>query len=352
MNYSRRRSAALAAVAEEVDSVLVTKLVNVRYLSGFSGSAGALLLRRDGSVVLATDGRYRHQASVQSPDVDLIVTRTPAPDLVSAAGSATIGIERHHVTLAAHDVLVDAAGGARLVGVGEIVEGLRTTKDEEEVAAVSKACAATDHAFSAVLGRLRPGVSERDVAWALLQAMREAGAEDAAFDTIVAFGPNSAIPHHRPTDRVLERGDLVKLDFGARVDGYHADMTRTVVCGPPADWQRELHAQIADVQQQCRAATLVGASPQELDALARRLIAEQGHELVHGLGHGVGLEIHEQPFLSPAPSAAVLREGTLVTVEPGIYLPGRGGVRIEDAVVVREDTAVPLTASRRDLVEI
>src|SRR5207302_1790359 len=151
------------------------------------------------------------------------------------------------------------------------------------------------------------------------------------------------------TDRPLQPGDLVKLDFGAKVDGYHADMTRTVVLGAAQDWQRELHAQVMEVQQRCRAAAVVGASPVELDQLAQHLVSETGHALVHGLGHGVGLEIHEQPFLVPGSPAARLDDRVPVTVEPGIYLPGKGGVRIEDTVLVGADGAAPLTTSTREL---
>ena len=349
-----RRSDVLARIGLDVDAVLLTKLVNVRYLTGFTGSNGALLLRRDGASVLATDGRYQEQARAQAPDVELIDTRMLGPDLVSAAvraGGRRVAIERHHVTLAAYDLLLAAADGAELVGAGEVVEGLRVRKDDEEIAALQQACAITDRAFAAVLEHLRPGITEREVAWQLLSAMRADGAESAAFETIVAFGPHSAIPHHRPTDRVLERGDLVKLDFGARAGGYHSDMTRTVVCGPAAEWQRELHAQVLEVQQQCSAATVVGAVPVELDRLARRLIAGHGNDLVHGLGHGVGLEVHEQPFLGPLSGAARLEDRVPVTVEPGIYLPGRGGVRIEDTVLVGPQGAHPLTTSPRDLIE-
>jgi len=349
-----RRQAVLAEHGADVDALLVTKLVNVRYLTGFTGSNGALLLRRDGAALLATDGRYQEQARAQAPDLELVITRTLGPDLVTAAvraGDRRLAIERHHVTLAAHDVLLAAADGAQLLGAGQVVERLRVRKDDEEIAALQQACAITDRAFAAVLDQLTPGVTEREVAWRLLSAMRADGAESAAFETIVAFGPHSAIPHHRPTDRELARGDLVKLDFGARAGGYHADMTRTVVCGPAADWQRELHAQVFEVQQQCSAATVVGASPVELDGLARRLIAGHGNDLVHGLGHGVGLEVHEQPFLGPLSTAARLEDRVPVTVEPGIYLPGRGGVRIEDTVLVGPQGAQPLTTSPRDLIE-
>lgn len=355
MSTADRRAALVESLPDDVDAVLVTKLVNVRYLTGFTGSNAAVLVCRDAPSVLATDGRYDEQARSEVPDLRLLVTRTLAPDLVATAGAAglrRLAVERHHVTLTAYDAIGAAAGGVDVVAIGEMVEPLRIRKDDEELQALRRACACTDAALTQVLPRLVPGCTEREVAWALLAAMRESGAEGAAFDSIVAFGSNSAIPHHRPTDRSLQRGDLVKLDFGAMVDGYHADMTRTFVCGPAQGWQRDLHAAVSDVQQQCRAATVVGASPVDLDSLAQRLVAHAGHPLVHGLGHGVGLEIHEQPFVVPGTSAARLTDRVPVTVEPGIYLPGRGGVRIEDTVLVGAAGAEPLTTSPRELIEI
>jgi Xaa-Pro dipeptidase len=198
---------------------------------------------------------------------------------------------------------------------------------------------------------LRPGVSERDVAWWLHSTMQANGAEGLAFETIAAFGPNSAVPHHRPTDRVLAAGELVKLDFGARYAGYHADMTRTVAVGPVADWQRELHAAVEEIQHDCAEAAVVGAIPRALDGQARAGIAGYGYQAAHGLGHGVGLEVHELPFLSQASADPPLAERATVTIEPGIYLPGRGGVRIEDSVVVGPDGPQSLTRSPRELIE-
>jgi Xaa-Pro aminopeptidase len=350
-----RRRALVAALPEDIDGMLVTALPNVRYLSGFSGSNGAVLIGRDGVTLLATDGRYGAQASEQAPDLQLLVTRDVAPELVAAAkkqGCRRLGIERTQVTLAVFDRLHDAGDGLGLIGVDGAVEALRMRKDDAKIAALRRACAITDIALEDVLRRLVPGVTEREVEGFLLKAMHGAGAEGAAFPCIVAFGPHSAIPHHQPGDRPLQRGDLIKLDFGACVDGYHADMTRTVVCGPAQDWQRELHARVASIQTRCREATVAGAVPVELDALAQELVSESGHELVHGLGHGVGLQIHEAPFLVPNSSAPTLEAGVPVTVEPGIYLPARGGVRIEDTIVVTAGAPQLLTHSSRELIEV
>jgi Xaa-Pro aminopeptidase len=354
MTAADRRVALADLLPNGVDALLVTAPANVRYLTGFTGSNSAVLVGRDSKAVLATDGRYAEQATAQAPDVETLVTRSVGPHLVATAaarGRRRIAIERKHVTLAAHDRL-RSAGDVELVGADGLVEALRRTKDDAELGSLACACAATDVAFDAVVERLHPGVTERDVVWSLLEAFRAAGAEGAAFDSIVAFGPHSSIPHHQPTDRPLQRGDLVKLDFGARVDGYHADMTRTLVCGPALEWQQELHAQVASVQQRCRDATVAGAVPVELDQLAQELLGACGHALVHGLGHGVGLEIHEEPFLVPNSADTALEEGVPLTVEPGVYLPGRGGVRIEDTVVVTVGAPTVLTRSSRELLEL
>jgi Xaa-Pro aminopeptidase len=355
LTASVRRSALAAALPPEVDAVLVTALPNVRYLTGFTGSNAAVLVPRDGEAVFATDGRYITQAAREVPDLQTLDTRTLGPDLLRTAadrGIGRVGVESEHVTLAAYDRLTAAAAGIALLPTSGLVEALRAVKDDAEVEALRTACAITDAAFTAILGALRPGVTERDVAWALWSRMREDGAEALAFDTIAAFGPHSAVPHHRPTDRRLAAGDLVKLDFGARYAGYHADMTRTVVVGPAQDWQVDVHRAVAAVQQQCRDAVRPGARGDDLGDLARTGIEAAGHPLVHGLGHGVGLEVHEEPMLTPTSTSGALREQMCVTVEPGIYVPDRGGVRIEDTVVVTAAGAEPLTTSPRELIEV
>jgi Xaa-Pro aminopeptidase len=350
-----RRQALARGLGQRVEGFLVTKPVNIRYVTGFTGSSGAALVTADGAATLATDGRYAVQAAGECPDVEVAVVRSVAVDLVKRAeklGITRLGFERHHVTVAQHDALLEAADGrVELVDVGQPLEDLRAVKDDEELEALRAACRVTDEVFAAELNRLAPGTTERDVAWQLIAEMRQRGA-DPAFDSIVAFGPDSARPHHQPTDRPLARGDLVKLDFGARVDGYHADMTRTVVIGPAQSWQREIHDLVRDIQERMRAATVPGAVPVELNDRARALVEEAGHECAHGLGHGVGLEIHESPFLVAGSRAATLVERVPVTVEPGVYLPGRGGVRIEDTVVVRAGGPESLTTSPRELIEI
>jgi Xaa-Pro aminopeptidase len=349
----RRRRLADGLPSYSAEAVLVTKLVNVRYLTGFSGSSGAVLVLADGSALLATDGRYQDQAADECPDVERVITRSGPADLLARAdgcGAGAVGFEEHDLTVAVHRQLAESFGGS-LLALPPVVEPLRAVKDDGELALLREACRISDAALAEVLPRVRVGATERRVAADLEATMRRLGADHAAFDSIVAAGPNSAIPHHTPTDRPIARGDLLKIDFGALVDGYHADETRTFVVGAaPADWQLELHAAVAAAQAAGVAALEAGASGVDVDAAARRVLADAGLEehFTHGLGHGVGLEIHEAPFLGPT-SPDRLAAAVPVTVEPGVYLPGRGGVRIEDTLVVGTDRAESLTATPRDL---
>lgn len=353
-----RRRLALATVLGEssYDAMLVTSRDNVRYLSGFTGSNGALLVDGTGEAVLATDGRYVAQAATEAADCKCLTARSILGALVGRAVErklTTVGFEAHVVTVDQHAALEQAAGGAvRLAPAGRPVEGLRVVKDPGELAHLRRACEITAAAYAEVLSALRPGICERDVAWRLTEAMRRHGAEGPAFDIIAAFGEHSAIPHHTPTDRELRRGDLIKLDFGAKVAGYHADMTRTAVCGPAADWQREIHGEVAELQAELRDSVTAGVVPADLDAQMRSGLHAQGREVAHGLGHGIGLAIHEDPFLTESSAAAPLACDSVITIEPGVYLPGRGGVRIEDSVVVTSGSPDILTAATRDLVEV
>ena len=353
----RRDRLRAAARATGLDAVLVTRLVNVRYLTGFTGSNGGLLVPADADrpEVLCTDGRYTVQAGEQAPDVELLVERDSAVALAARAakdGYRALGIETHDVTVDLRASLAEAAG-TEPVSVRRAVEQLRAVKDDTEVALLREACAIADRALADLVaaGGLRPGRTEREVGRELDARMLDHGADAASFETIVATGPNSAIPHHRPAGRELAAGDLVKLDFGAEYGGYHSDMTRTFVLGRPADWQREVYELVHTAQAAGRAALRVGAEVRSIDAAARDLIAAAGRggQFGHGLGHGVGLEIHEAPALSPL-GAGTLADRMTVTVEPGVYLPGRGGVRIEDTLVVREGAEPELlTLSSKDL---
>lgn len=364
---SAERRDALRRTAEQrgLDAVLVTNLLNVRYLTGFTGSNGALLVRVGGDDVLATDGRYTTQAGTQAPDVELLIDRSTVPALAAEAvrrGAGRIGYESHDVTVDAHAgllvVLADAVDGGtapELVSVRRAVEAQRAIKDDDEIDALRRACAVADQALAelAADGALRPGRTELEVGRELDARMLALGAEAPSFETIVAAGANSAIPHHRPDTTELRPGDFLKLDFGATVEGYHSDMTRTLVLGSAADWQREVYELVAASQAAGRAALAVGTDVVAVDRAARDVIAEAGHaeHFTHGLGHGVGLEIHEAPGISPL-GAGRLSAGMAVTVEPGVYLPGHGGVRIEDTLVVTADGPELLTLTSKELLVI
>jgi Xaa-Pro aminopeptidase len=358
-----RREALRATAAERgLDAVLVTNLLNVRYLTGFTGSNGALLVRTDGRDLFGTDGRYTTQAGAQVPDVELLVDRAAVPGLAAAAvrgGAGRIGYESHDLTVdglaGLQRVLADAADGGtapELTSLRRAVEAQRAIKDDGEVEALRRACAVADQALAelAAEGALRAGRTELQVGRQLDARMLDLGAEAPSFETIVAAGANSAIPHHRPDPTVLRDGDLLKLDFGATVDGYHSDMTRTLVLGHAADWQREIYELVAAAQAAGRAALAVGVDVVAVDAASRDLITGAGHgeHFSHGLGHGVGLEIHEAPGISPL-GAGRLAAGMALTVEPGVYLPGHGGVRIEDTLVVTADGPELLTLTSKEL---
>lgn len=332
--------------AAELDAILVTDLVNVRYLSGFTGSNAALLIPTEGETpILATDGRYRTQAAQQAPDAQILIERACAPQLVRAAAAAGVkrlGFESHVMTVDAHAALQRVGGDdLELVRAPGMVEVLREVKDAGEIAILRLACEAADAALKDLVesGGLRAGRTEKEVGRELEARMLDHGADGPSFETIVATGANSAIPHHRPTDAVLAAGDFVKIDFGALVEGYHSDMTRTFVLSPVAQWQRDIYDLVATSQRAGREALAPGTTLSAVDRASRQVIVDAGYgeQFSHGLGHGVGLQIHEAPGINSA-AAGTLLAGSVVTVEPGVYLPGRGGVRIEDTLVVSGDT--------------
>ncbi|GAA4555960.1 aminopeptidase P family protein [Planotetraspora kaengkrachanensis] len=350
MSHASRRARLAAELPDHgATGILVTWPVNVRYLTGLSSSNAAVLVDSSGHAVLATDSRYIETARRRCPDIELVENRDVAGVLAARAAGSGGGllVEADHMPVSVFTAL---GGAERVTPVSGLVESVRRVKDEGEIESLRRACAITDEAFSLVIGRIRPGVTEREIARWLEFRMMELGAQKPAFDTIIASGPNGSIPHHSPSDRPIESGDLVTMDFGALFDGYHADMTRTVAVGEPADWQRDLYELVRQAQQAGRHAVRPGATAREVDAAARDLIAEAGHSehFGHGLGHGVGLEIHELPFLGPDKTGR-LEDRVPITVEPGVYLPGRGGVRIEDTLVTRDDAPELLTLTTKEL---
>jgi Xaa-Pro aminopeptidase len=338
IHEARRRRAQQMVQEISADAVLITHGPNVRYLTGLASSNAALLLPADGTGTLATDSRYTLAARRDAPDLELVAERFIEQELareMTRRGLRKVAIEAHEVTVERYEMLRRAAPGTELVSYGRKIEELRAVKDPTEIELLAAACRITAQALADVLPSIRPGLTERSLATAVEYRMMQLGAEKPAFDTIVASGPNGAIPHHSPTDRPLRRGDLVTIDFGARYAGYHADMTRTLAVGEPAGWQRDIYSLVASAQQAGISALAVGADVAEVDAAARDLIARAGHgeHFQHGLGHGVGLEIHEAPTLGYGRTGK-LGDRVPVTVEPGVYLPGKGGVRIEDVLVV------------------
>ena len=360
MHAARRDRVQVRVAALDADAALITYRPNVRYLTGLASSNAALLVPAAGPCVLATDSRYTLAAQRDCPDLELLTERFLVPAfgaLAAGRGYRRLLFEAQEVTVASHRKLAAEAAGVDLAPFGLEIEELRTVKDDAELDLLAAACRISCQAFEELLPTIRPGITERQLATAIERRMVDIGAEAPAFDTIVASGPNGAIPHHAPGERQLQRGDLVTIDFGARSGGYHADMTRTVSIGKPAQWQRDTYELVARAQQAGMAAARPGAALTEVDAAARDLIREAGHgeHFRHGLGHGVGLEVHEAPMLGYE-SAGRLAARVPVTIEPGIYLPGMGGVRIEDILVVDGEgssgTRGLLTTTTRELLAL
>ncbi|MFM8302984.1 MAG: M24 family metallopeptidase [Actinomycetota bacterium] len=347
-----------ALPAAGVDAFVVTRLPNVRYLTGFTGSAGTVVLTPD-ALTLVTDGRYAEQSRAQlaaaGVDARVVIGATVAEQhgalAGAAAGCSRVGLEADGVTWALLRTLTEAFAGCELVPTTDLVEAIRRVKEPAEVARIRAACAMADDALAELVPTLADGPTEREFALALEVGMRRRGASGVSFDPIVAAGPNGAQPHARPSERPIGRGELVVVDFGCVVDGYCSDMTRTVSVGDPGPEATHIWETVLASQQAGRAAVGPGVECAAVDGASRAVIeaAGFGDRFVHGPGHGVGLEIHEAPRVART-TTGTLAAGYVVTVEPGVYLPGVGGVRIEDTLVVTTDGAVALTEFPKQLV--
>jgi Xaa-Pro aminopeptidase len=351
-----RQARTIARMAEVgLDLIIVTNLANIRWLTGFSGSAGVLVFGPDRRV-LCTDFRYGEQAPQEvGPSAETVIERSNVwgrvEKIVRQSGVARIGFESHTLTWHAANRIQGWFAGA--VGSGELIEELRQSKDEQEVAAIREAGKLALDALAAVVPTIRVGERELDVAARLEAELRVRGSEWHPFETIVASGPRSALPHARTSERVLKAGDILLIDFGARVRGYCSDVTRTFVLGRADDRQRAIHELVQEAQLRARDGIRTGMTGAEADVLAREVIAERGfgEAFGHSLGHGLGLEVHEGPRLATT-ATAPLPVGAVVTVEPGIYLPGWGGVRLEDDLWLSADGPVLLTDGRTELIEL
>ena len=338
----------------DLDALVISQPQNRRYLSGFTGSAGILIISPD-HALLATDFRYYTQGAQEAPAFELAEVGYDLlgnlPGLLSRIDARKVGFESQHLTVAELDAWRRVTPGVEWVATTGRVETLRAVKTETEIETLKHAVRVADEAFARATRGLRPGATERDLAWAIKTALYEIDGREPSFDLIVAAGPASAKPHARPSDAVIPLGVPIVIDMGALVDGYHSDMTRTIVLGEPDAKFRDIYTLVLNALETAEAGIRPGVTGARVDALARDIIAAAGHgdRFGHGLGHGVGLAIHEGPRLSFTAGDAPLEEGMAVTVEPGVYLPDWGGVRVEDIAIVRQTGAEILTHTPKDL---
>lgn len=339
-----------------LDAFVVTAPVNRAYLTGFTGGAGLLLLSREGALLL-TDARYVEQAKEEAPGLEVRQTgREPVQDLAAVLrswGAVEVGFEADHLTVKRFRSWERELPEVQWREVGGAVERLRVIKEEGELASIREAVSIAEAALREVFSLLSAGRTESELALELEFSMRRRGATAPAFETIVASGPRGALPHGVASQRRLRRGDLVTIDCGALYRGYTSDLTRTFVLGKPDPRQREVYELVRLAQQEGIRAIRPGRTAREVDAAARRVIEEGGlgEYFGHGLGHGVGREVHEQPVVGPS-SEEILQPGMVMTVEPGIYIPEWGGVRIEDMVLVTENGCEVLTSFTREFLRL
>jgi Xaa-Pro aminopeptidase len=366
----RHQAIRQAMAARQIDALLVTSLPNVLYLTNFKGSSAAVVLTAE-RLQFITDFRYVAAVDAmrgtgwECPNLELVrVDQSYDETLATALGSmssAQVGIEAAHLTVNRYEWLQrrlsDAAGGPSLLTTEGIVEAARVRKDAYEISTLREAARRLSHVAAGVFQEIRPGRTERDVAMAIDWRIRQGGFERSAFDTIVAAGPNAALPHARPGERMFAEGDLVVLDFGGVYDSYCVDLTRTVSIGRASERAREIHAAVREAHDRAIAATKPGVSAYAIDAAARTALEARGlgEAFGHGTGHGLGIEVHEEPRISRRRSTdgdAGVEAGMVFTIEPGAYLPGLGGVRIEDDVLVTDEGVEVLTDVASDLIEI
>jgi Xaa-Pro aminopeptidase len=323
-----------------VEAVIFLGLPNIRYLAGFTGSDGAFILGKEKEWFL-TDSRYTTQATLEVAEAGVIEYRIKTEGiaaLLTAESVKKAGFEAEQTTVAFLHTLSEALPGVEFIPIGTELDDLRISKGADELQYLAESADIASQALLGILDSIRPGVPEREVALAIEFAMKKAGADEKSFDFIVASGPRGALPHGKASDKEISAGELVTIDFGAVYRGYHSDETVTVAVGNPDSQQKEIYSIVKDAHDKALDAVKPGISLKELDGIARRHIEDKGYGKYfgHGLGHGVGLEVHEKPTVSFR-SEQIAGEGMVFTIEPGIYIPDWGGVRIEDTVVVTQD---------------
>jgi Xaa-Pro aminopeptidase len=338
----------------DIEAFVIYKFVNVTYITGFTGDDSVALVTHDKAIFI-TDGRYTEQAQKEVKDFEVIEHKTGIKEVLKEY-IKTLGIKKlafeESISYGQYRELKEFLE-IELIPQANLVETLRMVKDEEEIENIKKAQNITDKAFEYLLNFIKVGMTEKEVALELEYFMKKQGAEDLSFDTIVASGKRSSLPHGKASEKVIEKGDFVTIDFGCKVNGYCSDMTRTIVMGKANEKQKEIYNIVLEAQQKAIANLKAGLTSKEADLLARSVIEEKGYGkyFSHSLGHGVGLEVHEAPSLS-FKKEEILKEGAIVTVEPGIYIPYFGGVRIEDMVLLKEDGVINLTKSSKYLIEL
>lgn len=340
-----------------LNGMFIIKDANIRYLSGFTGSDSFMVISQECKVFI-TDSRYTEQAEKECPGFEVVKWRSPNPDLpetlksiCSRFGIRRLGFEKNCVNVDLYERLKAGLGDVEFTGTLGLAERIRRVKDSGEIECIKKAADIADEAFHEILKYIRPGVSERDIERELAYLIRKNGADDIGFPIIAASGNNSSMPHAVPSDKLVEYGDFITLDFGSMYKGYKSDMTRTIAVGKTNEEQRRIYEIVKSSLEESKKTVKAGVDGKTPDRRAREVIIAEGVKEIfeYGVGHGVGLEIHEDPFMSPK-CPLTLETGNVVTVEPGIYIPGWGGVRIEDTVVVTEDGCDVITKSPRELI--
>ena len=336
-----------------LDGIYITNLTNVRYLTGFTGSAGSLLIMNNNQYFFS-DCRYTEQSKNEIKNAIILIENKPHLQIIKdnkLINNHTIAIESNHLTLSNYTLLKNYFKGANWEKTSGIVEEIAAIKDQTEIDALKKAIQITDSVFTEILNEIKIGVTEKAIAAKISYLFKMHGAEGDSYDPIIASGALGALPHARPSDKKIESGDFIVMDIGALYNGYHADMTRTVLVGEATDKHHEIYSIVLDSQLagiQCAKAGITG---KELDQVCRNVIQKSGYgdKFIHSTGHGIGLEVHTYPGINNKNNKPLL-ENYVITIEPGIYIPGWGGVRIEDDCWIKKDCAVPLNMSSKELI--